>query len=268
MTTAHGGQTLRSGVTGRLVRDALPPSVSLWNLGLYRLTDLAEPEQVYQLMHPALSADFPALRLLDIAPHNLPIQLTSFVDREHEIVEIVALLSIGRLITLTGTGGAGKTRLALQLAPRSWIALPMGRGGSSWHLLPTRRWSPTLWPPSLGVREEANRPLLNTLQEHLRSRRLLLLLDNCEHLVASCAELVDGLLRVCPDVRILATSREALGVSGETIWRVPSLPVFQEARDTRWIAFALQELGGLAQSEGNFERSFALTTEACGSSAT
>jgi len=162
-------------------------------------------------------------------PHNLPIQLTSFIGREKEIIEIKRLLSEGegnvRLLTLTGHGGCGKTRLALQSASRLLDVFPDG----VWLIELAPLADPALVPQQvtimLGLKEELGRPLLSTLTDHLRGKRILLILDNCEHLVQASAQLAESLLHTCPDVRILATSREILGVSGERAFYVPSLAV-------------------------------------------
>ncbi len=155
--------------------------------------------------------------------HNLPIQLTSFVGREHESAEVKRLLITSRLVTLTGTGGCGKTRLALKVAGDGLAEYSDG----VWlvELAPVS--DPALVPQTvaalLGVREEPGRPLAKTLADYLRPKSLLLILDNCEHLIEACASLAETFLRVCPNVKILATSREAFGIAGETSFRVPSL---------------------------------------------
>lgn len=222
---AHGGQILLSSITRDLVADRLPPSLSLRDLGRHRLKDLAQPEHVFQLLHPDLPADFPRLRSLDARPHNLPIQLSSFVGRETEMAEAARLLRTTRLLTLTGAGGAGKTRLALQTAAEQMDDYP---GGVFLVEL-----APLAEPPLLvhavaqvlGVRETPGRPLTDALIKHLHSLTLLLILDNCEHLVGPCAHLTDTLLRACPDLRVLATSRERLQIGGECAWTVPLLSI-------------------------------------------
>lgn len=220
---AHGGQTLLSGATAERARRALPEGVTLKGLGLHRLKDLAAPEQVYQLVHAELPADFPALRSLSVLLNNLPAQVSSFVGRERELEEVKRLVTGSRMVTLTGTGGAGKTRLAVQLAADVIDDFADG----VWYVELAPLAEETLVPQqvasALDVREQGDRTLLAALCEHLRPKELLLVLDNCEHVVATCASLADALLRAAPHLRIVATSREPLGVAGETVWRIPSL---------------------------------------------
>jgi non-specific serine/threonine protein kinase len=157
--------------------------------------------------------------------HNLPAQLTSFVGREREVVELTERLRTTRLLTLTGIGGCGKTRLALRVggglldayADGVWL-VELAPVGDPAFLAPT-------FARALGVAEDPPTPILRTLLGVLRSRRLLLLVDNCEHLIAACAELIETLVNACPNLTVLATSREALGIAGEVAWRVPSLPL-------------------------------------------
>lgn len=167
-------------------------------------------------------------RAADATRHGLPVGVTSFIGRECELETVRRLVATTRLLTLTGPGGAGKTRLALETARQ---ALPEYRDGVAWvELAPLV--DPALAPQtvaaSVGVQEQPGEALLTTLQGALRSRQLLLLLDNCEHLRDACAQLVEALLRTCPDLRVLATSREALGITGERSWPVPSLAVPEE----------------------------------------
>ncbi len=220
---AHGGQTLLSSATAELVRDALPEGVSLRPLGLHRLKDLQRPEQVFQLLHPDLPDEFPPLRSLDVLPNNLPIQLTSFIGREREMAEVRRLLSAARLVTLTGSGGCGKTRLALQVAADLLAEYPDGVWLVELGALADPAQVPQAVGTVLGLREEPNRTLTETLSDFLRPQIVLVLLDNCEHLVEACAQMAERLLRACPRLRIMATSREALGIAGEVVWRVPSL---------------------------------------------
>jgi predicted ATPase/class 3 adenylate cyclase len=222
LATAHGGQTVLSGATAELVRDELPDG-RLRDLGAHRLKDLARPERVFQLLHPALPGDFPPLRTLDALPNNLPVQLTSFVGREPELAEVGRLLAATRLLTLTGTGGTGKTRLALQVAAGELDAFPDGVWVAELAPLADPALVPQAAAAAAGVVVQPGRPAVATLGDAWRAGRVLLVLDNCEHVLAACAELADALLRACPRLTILATSRESLGIAGETSWRVPSL---------------------------------------------
>jgi predicted ATPase/class 3 adenylate cyclase/Tfp pilus assembly protein PilF len=220
---AHGDQILVSQETGRVVEAELPPEASLRDLGSHLLKDLQQPEKVFQVLHPALPADFPPLKSLDEFANNLPRQLTSFIGREREIAQVKRLLRTTCLLTVTGTGGAGKTRLALQIAREVLEEYPDG----VWLVELAALTDPSLVPQtvakSLRVREVPGRPVEETLLHYLQRKRLLLVLDNCEHLITACARLAEAILRSCPRLRVLATSREVLGVAGEISWRVPSL---------------------------------------------
>ena len=220
---AVGGQTLLSRVTGELTAGHLPNEASLRPLGTHRLQDLDRPEEVFQLCHPDLADDFPALRSLDSLPTNLPGQFSSFVGREREMQDLKRLLAQTRLLTLLGAGGTGKTRLSLQAGADLLDQYPDG----VWlvELAPLSDGA-LVWQEAaavLGVREEPGRPLPQTLRTALQAKRLLLILDNCEHLIGVCAEMAETLLQSCPQVRILASSREVLGIPGEVTYYVPSL---------------------------------------------
>ncbi len=225
MAAGHGGQTLLSGVTQKLTQDNLPASVSLRDLGERRLKDLGRPEHVFQVIYPSLPADFPPLRSLDNPdlPNNLPQQTTSFIGREKQVEEVKGLLKQNRLLTLTGAGGSGKTRLSLQIA----ADLLDHNFDGVWLVELAALSDPTLVPQAvadiLGVREEPGTPITRTLTEWLKPKRLLLVLDNCEHLITACAALATDLLRACPHVHLLVSSREALNVAGEQTYRVPPL---------------------------------------------
>jgi predicted ATPase/class 3 adenylate cyclase len=220
---AHGGQTLLSAAVQELVRDGLPGGVGLRDLGDHRLSDLARPERVYQLLAPGVLDQFPPLRTPDALPHNLPLQVTSFVGREREVAEVREALAAYRLVTLTGPGGVGKTRLALEAAAGLLEVYPDGVWLVDLAPLADGALVPQAVAAAVGVREAPGRPLLATLTDALRPKRVLLVLDNCEHLVEACARSAEALLRGCPQVRILATSREPLGLAGERPRRIPSL---------------------------------------------
>jgi predicted ATPase/class 3 adenylate cyclase len=219
----HGGQMLLSEPTARLIEADLPAGSTLRDLGHHRLKDFTHPEHLFQLVVPDLPLDFPPLRSLDVRPNNLPAHVTSFIGREPQLAEGKQLLTRTRLLTLTGSGGVGKTRLGLQLAAELLSQQPDG----VWLVDVGPLTDPLLILQTvaevLGVREQPGRPLLDTLIDAMQAKQLLLVLDNCEHLVEACAHVVDALLRACPALTILATSREVLGVAGETVYRVPSL---------------------------------------------
>lgn len=222
---SHGGQVVLSASTAELVRDSMPADLTIRDLGPHRLKDLGRAEELYQLVIEGLPSDFPALRSLSNPElrHNLPVQLSSFIGREAELRQVRALLNTSRLVTLTGPGGCGKTRLALQVA----ADLLDGSGGGVWFvdLAPLRdeRFVEERVASALGVREEPGVDVADSVVAWISDRALLVLLDNCEHLVHMCAKLSDRLLRACPNLTILATSREALGVDGEHPYRIPSL---------------------------------------------
>ncbi len=236
----HGGQILLSETTAALVADRLPGGARLGDLGAYRLRGLRRDERLYQVLHPHLPPGLPPPRAAGAALHNLPRALTSFLGREEEREEVRRLLARFRLVTLTGPGGVGKTRLALEVARTALARFPHG----VWlvDLAPVA--DPALVPAAaaavLRVREEPGRPLAATLADALRDRALLLVLDNCEHVVEASAHLCDALLRADEGVTILATSRERLGVAGEASWPVPPLPVPEPPADS---ADALRAVG-------------------------
>ena len=225
MALAYGGQVLLSQAVADGVVGRLQEGIALRDLGEVRLKGIAGPERVHQLLHPRLRDAFPALRSLEATPNNLPRQVTSFVGREGEIEDAETLLAQTRLLTLSGIGGLGKTRLALQIAGN---VLDRFRDGA-WFvdLAPIRDGALVTSEAAkvLGVREEPGRPIMQTLCANLNKRHLLLILDNCEHLVQACADLANGILRATPDVQILATSRESLRVPGEQTYPLPPLPV-------------------------------------------
>ena len=239
MAVAHGGQVLVSQAVVNFVREILPPTVSLRDLGKVRLNDLATPEHVYQLVHPELRQDFPALRSLEATPNNLPQQLTSFIGRERDLAEARTLVGKSRLVTLLGVGGLGKTRLALQLGAEVLDEYPDGVWLVELAPLMEERLVAQAVASVLGVKEEAGQRPAEALLKFVRDRRMLLVLDNCEHLGVACAELAKELLQAGPQLKILATSREPLHITGETTYQVPSLSVPE--REARLQISALKE---------------------------
>jgi predicted ATPase/class 3 adenylate cyclase len=223
LALGYGGQVLLSQVTSDLLGSQLLQGCGLRDMSLHRLKDLQQPEHVFQLLHPDLPAEFPTLRSLQAFANNLPFQMTSFIGREQEMEEVKRLLETAHLLTLTGSGGCGKTRLALQVAAEVIEDYPDGVWLVELASLSEANLVPQTVVTALGLREEPGRSLTETLSEYLKSKSLLLLLDNCEHLVEACAALANTLLRSCANLKILATSREPLNVAGEHPRRVPSL---------------------------------------------
>jgi predicted ATPase/class 3 adenylate cyclase len=223
MEAAHGGQVLLSQSVSALVAERLPPGTALRDLGAVRLRDLARPERIHQLVHPQLRNEFPPLRSLEVTPNNLPQQISTFVGRQSELTEARGLLAGARLLTVVGVGGIGKTRLSLQIAADAQDAYPDG----VWFVELAPIVDPGLVPKTvakaLGVNQDPDTPLMDTISAYLCSRRVLLVLDNCEHLIGACARLADALLRASPALRILASSRESLQVAGEQTYQLPPL---------------------------------------------
>ena len=195
MAAAHGGQVLVSHAIAALVGDRLPNGVVLRDLGVARLRDLTSTEHIYALLHPQLRSNFPALRTLEATPNNLPEQLTSFVGRSQELADVEKLLRKTRLLTLFGVGGIGKTRFSLRLAANVMDEYENGVWLVELAALADPRDVPLAVASVLGVKEEAGRPVEEALNRFVSDRKLLLILDNCEHLLSPCAELVKHLLR-------------------------------------------------------------------------
>ncbi|MFN2463925.1 MAG: tetratricopeptide repeat protein [Candidatus Dormibacteria bacterium] len=221
---AHGGQAVISAATYEVVRDHLPDPLTLLDLGEHRLRDLMRPERVFQLCHPDLPRAFPALRSLSGLPTNLPMQLTSFIGRERQMEAVDALLDTSRLVTLTGSGGAGKTRLALELSVNR---VDLYSGGA-WFVDLSPSGPERVVPEiarALGLREEGAGLLQDRLLDYLREHEVLLVLDNCEHVIAETSQLVQAALERTEGTRFLCTSRERLRIAGEVTYPVPPLGV-------------------------------------------
>ena len=223
LSAGHGGQILLSRATKELIRDSLPADAELRDMGEHHLKNLTRPEHLFQVNSAGLPLDFLPLNTLDPTRHNLLLQLTSFIGRVREMAEVKYLLSATRLLTLIGPGGIGKTRLSIQVANELLDQYPDG----AWFVELAPISDPLLLPRAtaiaIGLRDEPQRPVIDMLCDYLRGKQLLLILDNCEHLVEACAQLADRLLHACPKIHILASSREAVGIAGETSYLVPSL---------------------------------------------
>jgi predicted ATPase/DNA-binding CsgD family transcriptional regulator len=258
----HGGQTLASAPTRDLVQDVLPDGADLIDLGSHRLKGLDRAERVYQLVHPALPNRFPPLRSTEAAKGNLPVRLTSFVGRTTELANVTGLVNGNRLVTLTGAGGCGKTRLAIEAAARLDESFPDGVWFCDLGPLSDPDIVPQTLRTTIGLREETSRSDLETVCVRLSDAKTLVVLDNCEHVVAASADLAEAVLKACPKAHVLTTSREPLGVEGEVAWRVPSLPA-PSSRDSnspedlaRFDAVRL-----FVERAGQARPSFALTSE-------
>ncbi len=223
MSVAHGGQILLSSVTAEVIREHLPTNANLQDLGEHHLKDLLRPEHLYQLTAQGLQQDFPTLNSFRIIQNNLPVQLTSFIGREKEMAEIKALLGSARLVTLTGSGGTGKSRLSIEIGKEE---LPTFANGV-WLIELAPLADPSQIIPTMaqvfGLQEHPFSPLATLLMDYLRDKKILVILDNCEHLIDTCAKLADDLLHQCAGLKVLASSREALGIAGEVTYHTPSL---------------------------------------------
>ena len=225
LSTAHGEQVIVSGVTHDLACRPVESWGTFKDLGIHRLKDLTRPERIYQLVARGLRSDFPPLRSLTALPNNLPVHLTSFFGREREVAEIARSLGRKRLVTLVGSGGVGKTRASLQVAAN----LLDGSGDGVWFIelapLESGAYLPATVAQSLSLGPLPDGDPLEHLVRMLKAKRMLLIFDNCEHIIDSAATVVAALLRGCPQIKVLASSRQALGISGEETFRLPSLEV-------------------------------------------
>jgi predicted ATPase len=223
LAVAHGGQVVVSGSTASLLRGLMAQECELLDLGEHRLKDLAEPERVWQLCAPGLCETFPALRSLGSMPNNLPRQFTPLIGRDDVVETVEALVRKSPLVTLVGTGGVGKTRVALQVAADLLDAFADG----AWfvELAPVRDAAHVAGTiaSALGLAQQADHPVAETLLRYVKKKRLLLVLDNCEHVIDEAARVAASILAESKDVRMLATSREPLRVTGELVYRLPSL---------------------------------------------
>ncbi|MGE5210349.1 MAG: adenylate/guanylate cyclase domain-containing protein, partial [Acidobacteriota bacterium] len=221
--SAHGGQLVLSQATVDLLAGRLPDGVELIDLGTHRLRGLSEPERIHQVCHPALAREFPRLRTVEGPDDHLPTQLTSFIGRTRELSDVMRLLDEHRLVTLSGAGGAGKTRLAMRVAEELLGNFPDGLRVAELGAVRDADVLVDEIAQRFAVTRVAGTPLIRSMAEYIGAQRVLLVLDNCEQIISSTAALCRDLLTACPNLRVLATSRERLGVTGEALYRVPSL---------------------------------------------
>jgi predicted ATPase/class 3 adenylate cyclase len=225
LAIAHGGQVLISGIAADLSHGEIPLQSSLRDLGFARLKDLTAPEHVWQLDILGQPNAFPPLRSLDTLPNNLPIQRTSFVGREQDVAEVKELLDHHRLLTLVGSGGVGKTRLAIQVGAELLDRYPDGVWFVDLAPISDPELVASVVAQALEMSQQRGRRVDEAIPEWLRRKQLLLILDNCEHLLEPIAALADAILAMAPDVRTLATSRQGLDINGEAVHRLPTLGV-------------------------------------------
>ncbi|HUS44320.1 MAG TPA: adenylate/guanylate cyclase domain-containing protein [Ilumatobacteraceae bacterium] len=227
--SAHGGQLVLSQATVDRLAGRLPADVELADLGTHRLRGLAEPERIHQVNHPALAQEFPRLRTVEGPEDQLPTQLTSFIGRTQELRQVIDLVDAHRLVTLSGAGGAGKTRLAMRAAEELLGGFPDGLRVAELGAVRDADVLVEEIAQRFAVAQIAGTPLIRSVSEFIGDQRILLLLDNCEQIITATAGLCRDLLMACPNLHVLATSRERLGVAGEALYRVPSLSLPDES---------------------------------------
>jgi predicted ATPase/class 3 adenylate cyclase len=244
----HGGQVLVSAATASLVPD-LGDDLQLLDLGPHRLKDLEVPQHLYQLAGADISSDFPPLRTLERVDHNLPLQLTSFIGREAELEELRALTEQHRLVTVTGVGGAGKTRLSLQVAAD--LALEFRDGVHFVGLAPISDPDevPNAFSSAMGIRFEkgSSTDVIERIIDQVRHRQMLLVVDNCEHVLGAAAQVIGPLLSEAPHITVLASSREGLGLSGEWIWQTPSLQLTGHGGESEAVLLFMERAHAVAR---------------------
>ena len=223
MSAAYGGQIIISNDAFQNKRENSSEDISFRDLGERRLKDLIQPVKLYQINSEGLQADFPPLKTLDVRPNNIPIQLSSFVGREEVMNQLKDLIRQSRLLTISGSGGSGKTRLAMQVGADIIDDFENGVYISELASVSDPAFILQTIINSLGIKEEAGKTLKDSVTGYLKDKKMLIIMDNCEHLINECADLAEHLLIKCPDLKIIATSREALNCRGELTFRLPSL---------------------------------------------
>jgi predicted ATPase/class 3 adenylate cyclase len=238
MSAAHGGQIVVSLVTEELVRDALPDGATVSELGEHQLRDVGRPEVVFQICHPGLRSEFPPLRSLERVPGQLPVSLTSFVGRDRELASTLDALGHARVVTLIGVGGVGKTRLALQAAADALDGYSDGAWFCELAPVGDRTAVAEAVGACLEVRQQPGESVTSSVVSFLRHKQVLLVLDNCEHVIDAAGALADAITHACPHVQVLATSREALAIDGELLRPIGSLSVPDERAPADLVAAA------------------------------
>jgi predicted ATPase/class 3 adenylate cyclase len=263
LSIAHGGQVVLSATTAELLRGVMPRETTLLDLGEHRLKDLMEPEQVWQLLGAGLVKEFPPLRSLQSMPNNLPQQLTPLIGREAEVAKVTEMLGEHRLVTIVGSGGAGKTRVSLQVGAN----LLAGSGDGVWFIelapLSSAEYVPAAVAQAMEIRLPEQGDPLDLLVRAIKHVRALLVFDNCEHIIEGASRVIGALLRGCPQVAVLTSSRQALQIGGEATYRLPALAVpppaelpLTAARAASWPALAL-----FVERAAGLDDRFALTDE-------
>ena len=262
MSIGHGGQVLVSASTRELAHNDLPSGTSLVELGSQRLKDLTEPEEVWQLNTPGLPTVFPPLRSLDALPNNLPIQRTTFVGRDHDVAQVKELVSHHRLLTLVGSGGVGKTRVALQVGADLLDQFTDGVWLADFAPITDQELVSSVIAQVLGMSQQEGRRVDESIPPWLKRKKLMLILDNCEHVLEPVAAIAAAIIGTAPEVRIVNTSRQVLDISGEEVFRVPSLDVPHTVADLT--PAAVTQFGAVAlfvERARSVDKSFKLTDD-------
>ena len=263
MTAAHGGQTLVSGATEMLLRGQLPEGLELVDLGEHRLRDLGRPTRIFEMVRDGNRPEFPPLRTLDAFPGNLPAQVSSFIGRKRDVPRVVAALGSSRVVTITGVGGVGKTRLALQVAAD---VLPRYRDGA-WLIELASVRDPDGVAAAIAtvfhVTNAGGQSLEDGLIKMLAHKQLLLVMDNCEHVLTGVARLMRRVERECPGAVVLATSREGMAIDGEQLIALPPLTVGEATNDVERLLES-DAVGLFVERARQVKASFALTPSNAG----
>lgn len=261
MSIGYGGQTLISGTTLQIAQEHLPAEVSVLDLGRHQLKGLIKSERIFQISTPDLQQEFPPLKSQSHPTNNLPAELTSLIGRERELAEAASKLEEARLLTLIGPGGTGKTRLSIQLGSQFLSNFEDG----VWLVEFASIADPSLILQTIAstfeIGEVPGVPLNTLVHDYLREKHLLIILDNCEHLVEASAKVADEMLHVATNIKIIASSREALGINGETVYRVPSLSLPEENAVTKDAAMRFESVQLFVERASAANRKFFLTDE-------